>query len=242
MRRDFLKLIMATATAATVNLPGEAHANDRAKKAAAKVRPEMEKALKAAGLVWGAPVFLRAFKAEALLEAHVLNRTTGKFQHFRSWPIAAQSGKPGPKQKTGDLQVPEGFYAASRRSMNPASAYHLSFNIGYPNAFDTAHARTGSLIMIHGNRLSVGCLAMTDDKIEEIYSLCDAALTAGQPFFRIHIFPFRMSAEKMAAAATSEWLPFWQNLQSGYDWFEKHRTPPDVTVAEGKYVFTQLGA
>ena len=77
--------------------------------------------------------------------------------------------------------------------MNPNSQFHLSFNIGYPNDFDRAHQRTGTAIMVHGNRVSIGCLAMTDEKIEEIYTLCDAAHHGGQPFFRVHIFPFRMT-------------------------------------------------
>ncbi len=121
--------------------------------------------------------------------------------------------------------------------MNPNSRYHLSFNIGYPNEFDRAHGRTGSFIMIHGDEVSIGCLAMTDEKIEEIYTISAAALKAGQAFFRVHIFPFRMTPERMAEAEATEWLTFWRNLKTGYDLFETNRVPPEVGVKEKSYSF-----
>ena len=98
-------------------------------------------------------------------------------------------------------------------------------------------AATGSLIMIHGNRVSVGCLAMTDPKIEEIYTLCAAAHAGGQPFFRVHIFPFRMTDARMKRAAASKWIDFWENLKQGHDWFEQHGVPPDAGVEGARYRF-----
>lgn len=209
----------------------------RAAAAAARVRPALERDLKTAGLEFGAPVFIRAFKQERLLELYVQNRASGKFELFRSYPIAAASGTLGPKLTEGDGQVPEGFYSVPPSAMKPDSRYHLAFNIGYPNAYDRSHGRTGSLIMIHGNRVSIGCLAMTDAKIEEIFTLCAAAHANGQKFFRVHVFPFRMSDERMAEAAGSEWKKFWRNLKEGYDRFEKTRMPPDATVRGGRYHF-----
>ena len=97
--------------------------------------------------------------------------------------------------------------------------------------------RTGTYIMIHGNECSVGCLAMTDAKIEEIYTLCDAALTNGQPYFRVHLFPFRMTPERLSAAAGQPWEDFWKNLKQGYDLFEKNRVPPVVEVEGLRYTF-----
>lgn len=78
---------------------------------------------------------------------------------------------------------------------------------------------------------------MTDGKIAEIYTICQAAHKGGQPFFRIHIFPFRMTEERIAKAAESEWLRFWQNLKTSYDIFEKNKIPPNVTVKEKQYAF-----
>ena len=209
----------------------------RAKAAAANVRPALEIDLAAAGLKFGDPVFLRAFKQEAQLELFMRNRATGKFDLFRTYPIAAQSGGPGPKISEGDGQVPEGFYFVPPAAMNPASRFHLSFDIGYPNEFDRAHQRTGSEIMIHGNRVSTGCLAMTDEKIEEIYTLCAAAHAGGQAFFRVHIFPFRMTTERIEAPAVFPRKDFWMNLKEGYDLFEKNHVPPEVSVVDGLYRF-----
>jgi len=211
----------------------------RAAAAAARVRPALQRDLTAAGLAFGDPVFLRAFKEERQLELFVRNRQSGKFHLFRTYPIAAASGELGPKLTEGDGQVPEGFYQVPPAAMKPDSRYHLAFNLGYPNAFDRALGRTGSLIMIHGNRVSIGCLAMTDEKIEEIYTLCAAAHANGQAMFRVHVFPFRMTAARMANAAGSKWQAFWKNLQQGYDRFEKSHVPPEVSVRDGLYQFSE---
>ena len=209
----------------------------RAAAAVSNTRPALERDLAAVGLEFGDPVFLRAFKAENELELFVRNRATGKFVLFRTYPIAAASGALGPKMREGDGQVPEGFYFVPPAAMKPDSQFHLAFNIGYPNEYDRVHDRTGSVIMVHGNRVSIGCLAMTDEKIEEIYTLCAAAHTGGQPYFRIHIFPFRMTDERIGTSADSRWKDFWKNLQEGYDFFEKDRVPPELSVVAGRYVF-----
>ncbi len=216
------------------SLPGSA----RARAAATRVAPGLSRDLAAAGLRLGDPVFLRAFKEEGELEVWVRNRASGKYDKFRTYRVAAQSGGLGPKMAEGDGQVPEGFYFVPRSAMKPDSAFHLAFDIGYPNAYDRHHGRTGTFIMIHGNRVSIGCLAMTDAKIEEIYTLCDAALGGGRKFFRVHIFPFRMTDARMKRAENHRWSAFWQEIREGYRWFETHRVPPDVAVMEGRYRFS----
>ena len=214
------------------------HSNTpRAAAAAARVRPALEHDLAAAGLQFGDPVFIRAFKEELQLELFIHNRHTQQFTLFRSYPIAASSGTLGPKLAEGDGQVPEGFYQVPPSAMNPNSKYHLAFNLGFPNAYDRAHGRTGSLIMIHGNQVSIGCLAMTDAKIEEIFTLCAAAHHHGQSAFPVHVFPFRMTANRMAQAAATPWHDFWQTLQPGYNLFEQTHQPPTVTVRHGRYYF-----
>lgn len=213
------------------SLPGPA----RARAAAKRVRPGLERDLTKKGLHFGDPVFLRAFKEERQLELWVRRRDTGKYELFRTWAIAALSGKPGPKLAEGDGQVPEGFYAVPPAGMKPDSHFHLAFNLGYPNDHDRYHGRTGSFIMIHGNHVSLGCLAMTDEKIEEIYTLCDAALNGGQKFFRVHLFPFRMTGQRMARETASEWFGFWSHLREGYEHFERSKLPPEVHVKDGLY-------
>ncbi|MBC8325304.1 MAG: murein L,D-transpeptidase [Verrucomicrobia subdivision 3 bacterium] len=209
---------------------------DRAPAAAQRVKPALEKALAAKGLRWGAPVFIRIFKEEKQLELWVDN---GKqFQLFKTWAICKFSGELGPKLKEGDGQAPEGFYFVPRTRMNPRSRFHLSFNLGYPNTYDRARQRTGSALMVHGNCVSIGCYAMTDARIEEIYSLCDAALKNGQRFFRVHSFPFRMTEANMKRHGKSKWMSEWNNLKQGFDWFEKTKRPPNVTVSGKKYQFS----
>ena len=209
----------------------------RATSAANRVRPALTRDLTAAGLRFGSPVFLRVFKEERELELWVQQPGKNTFQHFRTYPIAAMSGNLGPKLAEGDRQAPEGFYFVAPSAMNPNSSFHLSFNLGYPNTYDQAHGRTGSALMIHGNEVSVGCFAMTDPKIEEIYTLCDAALKNGQPYFRVHCFPFRMTPQRMAHTKDHQWEPFWKNLKEGYDLFEKNKTPPSATVQNKRYSF-----
>jgi len=218
---------------------GLSYQSCKAEVTSALLVPDLKSELQTVGLHLGDPVFIRAFKEERELELYVKSRTTGTFVLFRKYPIVAASGRLGPKLAEGDGQVPEGFYAVSKRAMNPNSLYHLSFNIGYPNAYDRSLDRTGSAIMIHGSNVSIGCLAMTNEKIEEIYTLCDKALDNGQPFFRVHIFPFRMTEERMARAAGTQWEDFWKNLKEGYDRFEKSHLPPDATVQRQRYVFSR---
>ena len=192
--------------------------SERSRRAVAAQTPRLEAELKAGGWSWGAPVYIRAFKRERKLELWL--KRGDRFEIFREYPICAMSGGLGPKQKQGDQQVPEGLYAITRRSLNPYSVFHLSMNIGYPNTQDRRLGRTGGDIMIHGNCVSLGCLAMTDAGIEEIYTLVQAALTAeaadprGVP---VHIFPFRM--EKLELWRHWRWphFEFWRKLKPVYD-------------------------
>jgi murein L,D-transpeptidase YafK len=151
------------------------------------------------------------------------------------------SGKLGPKLKEGDQQAPEGFYAVNARSMNPQSDFHLSFNIGYPNAFDQGQGRTGSFIMVHGRNVSIGCFAMTNPVIELIYLVVEDALAHGQSIVPIHVFPFRMTDERMARAEAdqSPWLDFWKNLREGYLRFEANRVPPAARHSGHQYTYPQ---
>lgn len=213
--------------------------SQRSRAAIAKTAPRLIAALRARDLEYGAPIFIRVFKKEGELEMWV--RGKAHYELFRTYAIAAFSGTLGPKTREGDRQAPEGFYFVGPGGMNPNSRFHLSFNLGYPNAYDRSLGRTGSALMVHGSNQSIGCYAMTDAGIEEIYTLADAALRNGQPFFRVHCFPFRMTAANMRAYAGSRWISFWRNLKTGYDFFERRRVPPDVTATTGSYVFAADG-
>ncbi|SFV90879.1 probable exported protein STY0357 [hydrothermal vent metagenome] len=190
--------------------------------------------LEATGTYKGDPLFIRIFKKEALLEVWI--KKDERYVHLKDYAICAYSGHLGPKLKEGDKQAPEGFYRVYPKQLNPHSKFHLAFNLGYPNAYDRAHRRTGSYLMVHGNCVSVGCYAMTDAKIEEIYGLVEAALKAGEVCVPVHIFPFRMEDETMDAYSESRWYDFWMELKAGYDYFELEEVPPRVEVEEGHYV------
>lgn len=205
----------------------------RSTKAISKVKPALVKELNAQNLSWGSPVYLRLVKQERELELWLKRGST--YTLFKTYPICTFSGTLGPKLAEGDLQAPEGFYTITADLMNPWSSFHLSFNIGYPNRYDRAHKRTGSYIMVHGNCVSTGCFAMTDPYIEEIYALVDAAFRAGAKRVPIHVFPFRLSAENLAAQQTSPWHAFWTDLQVGWDFFETKRVPPLMKVRQGRY-------
>ncbi|KZL20645.1 hypothetical protein PsAD2_01131 [Pseudovibrio axinellae] len=199
------------------------------------ITPRLSTELAEKGMNLNDPVFLRIFKEEAALE--VWKQQGSQYQLFKTYEICSYSGKLGPKLKEGDKQAPEGFYRVSSNQLNPHSVNHLAFNIGFPNSYDRANNRTGSFLMVHGNCLSAGCYAMTDAHMEEIYLLVETAQKGGQRSVPTHIFPFRMTETNMIKHASSEWVPFWENLQEGYSWFEESRTPPRISVSNKSYTF-----
>ena len=188
----------------------------------------------------GNPLFVRIFKEESILEVWMRGKGP-EYRKFKTYKICNWSGKLGPKLKTGDKQAPEGFYVIKPAQLNPNSSYHLSFNLGFPNLYDKAYARTGSYLMVHGDCKSAGCYAMTDAQIEEIYALIREAYRGGQRFFQVHAFPFRMTDANMQRYEGHRWYDFWRNLKEGYDLFERDRIPPAIGVLDKRYVFNIPG-
>ena len=188
--------------------------------------------------VVGKPVFIRIFKQEDIFELWVANGA--KFELYKTYKICAWSGNLGPKLKEGDGQSPEGFYSVAKSQLKPDSSYHRAFNLGFPNEYDKAHGRTGSFLMVHGNCVSIGCYAMTDPIIEEIYYLVEAALSNGQKAFQVHIFPFKMTEENLEKYKSNKWIKYWWNLKEGHDLFEKNKVPPAVGLNNKNYIFREL--
>jgi murein L,D-transpeptidase YafK len=188
------------------------------------------------GFALGREAHVRIYKQEHQLELWMRD-AEGRFALFRTYEICKYSGTLGPKLAEGDRQAPEGFCRVARAQLNPNSRHHLAFNLGYPNAFDTAHGRTGSFLMVHGGCSSTGCYAMTDSQIDEIYAVVEAALDAGQRAVDVSIFPFHMTETALQCVSGSEWLPFWTNLRQGHALFEERGEPPAVAVLDGRYVF-----
>lgn len=182
------------------------------------------------------PLLVRIFKQESELEVWKQDRS-GRYALLKTYPICKWSGDLGPKIREGDRQAPEGFYNITPAQMNPNSQFYLAFNMGYPNAFDRAHDRTGAHLMVHGDCSSRGCYAMTDEQISEIFAMGREAFFGGQQSFQVQAYPFRMTPVNMAKHRNNPNMPFWKMLKEGYDHFEVTRLEPKVDVCEKRYVF-----
>lgn len=217
-----------SAKVASTALPGSAIAIDRSVRLADK------------GLAAGNPVMIRIFKAESELELWM--QKDDRFELFATYPICKWSGKLGPKLYEGDRQAPEGMYVVGMPQIHRKGRWPRALNIGFPNAFDRAMDRTGSFILVHGGCSSIGCFAMTNPQMEEIYRLSEEALMQGQSHIPIHVFPFRMTEANLEAHSDSRWQSFWRNLKGAYDMFERTRVPPQVSVCGKRYVVREGGS
>ncbi len=196
---------------------------------------KLDQRLQQSNLKLGAPIFIRIFKREFKLELWM--KRNNKFHLFTTYPICRYSGRLGPKLKQGDRQAPEGVYTVSKGQLNPASRWHRSFNLGFPNRFDKSHGRTGTYLMVHGGCSSAGCYAMTNEGITELWKLVTSALDNGQKRFQVQVFPFRMTRKALSQRKNHQWSSFWQQLKPAYDIFETTKIPPRVKVCRRRYVF-----
>lgn len=205
----------------------------------------LEKEFVAKGLQWPAKyVYIRSFKYDAQLEIWVKNSIKEKYKLFKTYKICMQSGTMGPKRLQGDYQVPEGFYYINE--FNPHSNYHLSLRLNYPNVSDrilSDSLRPGNAIYIHGSCVSVGCIPVTDDEIEEIYIIASYARANGEDFIPVHVFPIRYNSKRSMAyfKETAKNNPSLQKfelkLKDAYDKFEENHQLPVVLIdRKGDYL------
>lgn len=207
---------------------------DRVVNAKTNAMPKIQSRLKQIH-VNGMPskIFLIAYKQERNLELWFEREPNKPYVLFNTFTIAAMSGGPGPKRKEGDRQVPEGVYHIE--SFNPSSRFHLSLRVSYPNSSDKIRSdqkHPGSDIYIHGDNRSIGCLAMTDPIIEEIYLL---ALSAKKSTIPVYIFPCRMSGPSYASLKDSHrnLASFWYELEPIYGAVTKTNRPVQVEIGPG---------
>ncbi len=185
-------------------------------------------------------IFIRVLKSEARLELWA-TAPDGRYVRVRDFEVCAASGDVGPKSQQGDLQVPEGFYWIDR--FNPSSNFHLSLGINYPNQADRKRSKARDLggdIFLHGDCVSIGCVAITDDEIELLYIAAVLARDRGQRRIPVHVFPMRMTGAKLKKALRKwpEHQPLWRELAEGYGFFETNGRPPHVRVLrDGHYRF-----
>ena len=192
--------------------------------------------MRAKGTSPSAPLVLRSYKKESEIEVWKLSGS-GRYVYIKTFPICRWSGQLGPKTHSGDRQTPEGFYPVGPRQMNPNSHYYLSFDTGFPNAYDRAHGATGSAVMVHGTCSSMGCFAMTDKQVGELYAIARDALRGGQPAFQLQAYPFHMSAKNMALYRNDANIAFWRQLKEGSDRFEATGEILETSVVGGRYAF-----
>ena len=227
-------VVLAGCNSDEVSLATNAKANQ-------PVPPKLIAAMTEKDMDLNSPILVRLFKEEAELEVWKQDRS-GRFALLKTYPICRWSGDLGPKVREGDRQAPEGFYSISPAQMNANSAYYLSFNTGFPNAFDRALGRSGSELMVHGDCSSRGCYAMTDEQIAEIYALGRESFFGGQRAFQFQAYPFHMTPVNMAKHRNNPNMPFWRMIKEGNDHFEVTKQEPKVDFCEKKYVFDAVKA
>jgi len=182
-------------------------------------------------------LYIIAYKNEKEMCIFVSN-SNKEYKLFKKYSVCAQSGNLGPKFKSGDNQTPEGFYLIDR--FNPSSSFLLSLGLNYPNKADKIRSNAADLggdIFIHGNCVSIGCLAMTDAQINEIYLLTVLAKNAGQNSIPVVISPFKFQNNKPAFFKTDKnyasykaHFGLWESIENGITYFNKNSTPPIVTI------------
>ena len=210
-----------------------------------KTEDSLKKQFEQKKLQWPpSEVYIRSFKYDKQLEVWVKNEDKEIFKLFKTYKICMQSGSMGPKRFEGDYQVPEGFYYINE--FNPNSNYHLALGLNYPNASDkilSDSSRPGNSIYIHGNCVSTGCIAISDEPIEELYLMTSMAKENGQDFIPVHVFPVKYNNKKSfdyLARTTKENQPlqkFAITLKEAFDYFEEKKKLPVIIVNKsGQYI------
>ncbi|PWB94959.1 L,D-transpeptidase family protein [Methylosinus sporium] len=210
-------------------------------RALSPIPPETLALMEQAGVTKESPTLIRSYKKEAEFQIWK-QRPDGRYAYLKTFPMCRWSGQLGPKVREGDRQAPEGFYSITPGQMNPNSAYYLSFNVGYPNAYDRAYGHSGGSIMVHGACSSAGCFSMTDRQIAEIYAILRTSFNNGQRSIQMQSYPFKMTAENLAKHRLDPNIGFWKQLKEGSDHFEVAGKEPSVGVCNRRYVFDATSA
>ena len=215
---------------------------ERVVAARAKAGPRLRRALEAAGVPRPKALLLRVFKEEQVLEVWAAVAPNGPFVHVGDHPVCASSGVLGPKARTGDRQVPEGLYQVT--TLNPWSQYHLSLRLDYPNAADRARNpgvpvnALGGEIFVHGNCVTIGCIPIGDEGIEEVYlAALDTRGRGGQ--VSVLILPARPGSPRWAALTKDSSEPnaeLWHSLAAISQRLDTtHRLPRVTPGSNGTY-------
>lgn len=196
-------------------------------------------------LKWPAKyIYIRSFKYDSQLEVWVKNEIHEPFKLFKTYKVCALAGTLGPKRIEGDFQVPEGFYYINE--FNPVSNYYLSLRLNYPNVSDriiSGSDRTGGGIYIHGSCVTVGCIPLTDQQIDELYIIAAHAKDLGQDFIPTHIFPVRFNVSRSLGYLNNltkddpALKKFSLELEDAFNYFNKYKQLPVILIDDkGEYI------
>ncbi len=196
---------------------------------------ELSKAFEAKGLKLGSPVFIRVYKKSSEMELWV--EKGAHYVHYKTYGICRWSGGLGPKYYEGDRQSPEGLYRITSADLIVNARWDRAMNINYPNTFDVMNGRSGSSILIHGKCGSIGCFAIQDQNVEEVYAAVRAALHEGQAYVPVLSLPFRFTSLAPAKSDTLNMNEFWSDLRRADLLFERDKLPPAAWICDGRYYF-----
>ncbi len=205
----------------------------------------LQKQFEAKKLKWPAKyMYIRSFKYDSQLEVWVKDELNEPFKLFKTYKVCALAGTLGPKRMEGDYQVPEGFYYINE--FNPRSQYYLSLGLNYPNLSDRVLSdslRPGSAIYIHGSCVTVGCIPILDNQIDELYILAAHAKSQGQDYIPVHIFPIRFNVKRSVAYLNNltkddaNLRKFSARLEEAFNYFDKHKKLPVILINQkGDYI------
>lgn len=233
-------LMMATTTNAQLDFKKNQLTFPRVRDAYNSNWVNFQAQLKAANLKTGFQLYFAAYKSEGILEIWAKNKQDSQYKLFKTYSFCKHSGTLGPKVQEGDYQTPEGIYYIN--VFNPSSNFLLSLGLNYPNDVDLARSgnkKPGNDIYIHGNCVTVGCIPITDEKIKEVYVLAVEAKNSGQEQIPVHVFPFKMTKANLDKYVVQfpQHKAFWSSIQPAYQYFEKHKSLPQYTEKDGKYMF-----
>jgi murein L,D-transpeptidase YafK len=198
-------------------------------------RIELSKVFEERGFKLGSPVFIRVYKKTSQLELWV--EKASHYVLFKTYGICRWSGGLGPKHFEGDRQSPEGVYRITLSDLIVNPRWDRAMNINYPNAYDILNGRSGSGILIHGKCRSIGCFAIQDSNVEEVYAAVRAALQNGQSHVPVLALPFRFSSAGHGRVSTAPLNEFWGDLRRADLLFERDRLPPEAWICGGRYYF-----
>lgn len=192
-------------------------------------------------------LYLRVFKMEQVVEVWAKSRNETVYKQVENFPVCSSVGTIGPKLRQGDYQIPEGFYLLTE--FNPASEFHLSLKINYPNRRDSIVGEKGNLggmIFIHGGCETIGCVPLGNDNVSRLYIYAMKSRQTGCDSLPVHIYPARLNFANYRMLIQNQDMKanhrFWGSLRTSYLFFEEYGNLPKIEVNEnGEYLFYKVG-